>query len=351
LRDSYEYADYYRAFTHAFTEWSSISRNYFGTYVDLRSACGLSHAEIGKQVSIWIHNYPGTYFIDDVSNMDGNVQNAHLYPHYALYDNICPQMAKHARAAHRFTGFVKMKTALQIVVYGCEATVKSGAQDTSSGQTSRRIDSFVRCLYGLGVTVIVGYAFGDDLWIIMLGNLPTLEQLQILQAACGWKTKGVYLFDPTHTDFLCCGFVPDVQNDYAMVPLIGKQLAKLFWTWRRIPNSRRGSYVHQVAESMIPRYAGFKFVIAWLKWHLAVPCKKPYRLPLDFVPQPAHHCALRWADFVMRRYGLPLPSQEDIDCFTRVPPSATAVLYNQWALSVMEHDLADPAARPNTNLC
>lgn len=358
LRDSYEFADEYRAFTHAITEWTRVPRQYFGMHVHLRSACGLSHAEIAQQITKWVGRAgrKPKFFIDDISNMDGNVQNAHLIPHYWLYDGFSANLAKHARASHDFIGYVRAKVPAgsQTVIYGCSATVKSGAQDTSSGQTTRRIDTFVRCLYGSGVTSIIGFVFGDDIWIIIEGQLPPIEFLNQLQQRCGWKTKGIYLDHIERTDFLACHFVPDIFGGYAMIPMLGRQLSKLFWTWRTIPKSRVRSYVYQVAEALAPRYTGLKFMEAWFRWHMAhVPGSKQFYGELDYklrMPQPAHPHKLDWATFLLRRYNLPLPPLADFAIFNQIKYNQTAVVYTPWTAAVMKFDLADPTDRPNTFL-
>lgn len=338
-RDSYEFADLYRAFTEALVEWSTIPRMYFGTKVHLRSACGLNRDQISEQVSDWVATYgmAFTIFIDDVKNMDGNVQGPHLQEQYSLYDELDPCLAAHARAAQEFWGVVYLKEST--VRYKGKDTVKSGAQDTSSGQTARRLDCFIRCLYGSGVTLVAGFVFGDDLWVMMQGVLPTVEQMAVLQQACGWATKGVYVKSIEQSDFLASSFVPRASGGYAMRPLLGRMLAKLFWTWRTIPKARQGSYVHQVAEAFLPLFSGFDFMTMWLMWHMQVTVKKPFHWKEGwFLPQAAD-CI--WDEFVARRYGLEMPDRLQLPDHHNV----VALIYHPWAESVMRYDLADPQER------
>lgn len=338
-RGNYEFADEYRAFTEAMVHWSAIPRMYFGTFVHLRSACGLNRDAIAEQVTEWIECYGGgaTYFIDDVSNMDGSVQKAHLDPHYELYEFLDPVLAQHARASFKFKGLVPVRETL-VMYTGC-ATVKSGAQDTSSGQTTRRLDCFVRCLYGSGVTHIIGFVFGDDLWVILRGCLPTLVAMAQLQATCGWATKGVYVKTVEQADFLASAFVPLRIGGYAMRPLIGRLLAKLFWTWRVIPPLRCGSYVHQVAEAFRPLYQGLRFVTMWLDWHLRIPQRK------SFVWRDAPSMPLAapcdWPAFIANRYGLEMPG----DFAYPANHQDVVLMYHPWADAVMRYDLTDPQER------
>jgi len=347
LRDNYEFADQYRAFTAALVEWTHIPRVYFGTKVDLRSACGLNHEAIAKQVSAWLEEYPQaarTIFVDDLTNMDGSVQNAHLQPHYELYSALDPLLAMHSRASHLFKGTITAQEST--VFYKGEATVQSGAQDTSSGQTCRRIDTFVRCLYGTGVTHIIGFAFGDDLWVIMGGVVPPLEQMAQLQAKCGWKAKGMYVGRPEQSDFLGCTFVPDEAGGYAMLPMIGRLLTKLFWTWRVVPPRRQASYIRQVAEGFYPRFQSLRFMASYLQHHMAVPEDKPFfwaRPPA----QDVHPVKLCWPEFFHNRYCLGMPPESLIQLIQALPKASSALVSDPWAESVIEYDLADPAERQN----
>ncbi len=341
LRDNYEFADQYRAYTEALVAWSAIPRQYFHMYVHLRSACGLNRAEIASQVSDWmLSDGNGTIFIDDVTNMDGNVQKCHLEAQYRLYDVLDRGMAEHARASMHFRGVVPVGKTTTVLYAGC-ATVKSGAQDTSSGQTARRLDCFVRCLYNSGVTRCVGFVFGDDLWVILHGQLPTVEAMRRLQAECGWETKGQYVRSIEQSDFLASSFVPLKEGGYAMVPLIGRLFAKLFWTHRVVPPRRVRSYVKQIAESFLPVFAGFRFVESWLAWHIGgvdQAWKPEARLNSPAIPQGTP----LWQEFVWRRYGLPMPSMFDFNQFHR---RQVVLLFHPWANAVMAVDLADPSGR------
>jgi len=290
---------------------------------------------------------PNTWMlIDDVSNMDASVAAVHLYAQYDLYDQLDPLLAQHARATQNSYGVMK-SAGTATVYYRVRATVKSGAQDTSSGQTTRRLDGLVRTFQTLGVTHMVGLVFGDDLWLLFKrATPPLLKDIYDAQALYGFATKAVYCQDVCQTDFLASSFVPDVEGGYAMVPLIGRLLAKLFWTTKAVPQRQWGSYVSQVASAFLPRFVGFRFMEAWLLWHVHMPVNQEYK---DAVPDrkvvPAHHCALRWEDFIFRRYGLSLPSESDIAQIHQCRYGYTYVLSNEWARHVMQHDLADPADR------
>lgn len=345
-RDSYEFADEYRAYTHALVAWTAIPRIYCTMHVMLRSACGLNHVEMAAQMSEWIHSYGrlAKYFIDDISNMDGSVQMVHLDEQISLYQACDEKLAQHARASVLFRGFVQTKGPCPTSVgFGGRATVKSGSQDTSSGQTTRRIDTFVRSLAGTGVTHIIGFAFGDDLWVMLLGVVPSPDAMYQLQARCGWKTKGVYVDCPEQTDFLACSLVPDVAGKYALVPLLGRQFAKLFWTWRPLPQRFRAGYMRQVAVGMLPHFAGFHFVEDWLRWHLQYPTGPVMKgFKNKWLARPFHTTPCLWKQFIAARYGLDMP---EIFNFKQFPKENSVLLHHPWANEVMRYDLTDPAMR------
>lgn len=347
LRDSYEFADEYRAFTEALVQWARIPRNYFGMYVEMVSACGMNRLQISKLVSNWILENPlkanVQLFIDDLSNMDGSVQAAHLDPHYDLLEYLDPYLGRHARASFKFKGMAKHKQGL--VFYTGMATVKSGAQDTSSGQTCRRIECFVRTCKLIGCVSIKGIAFGDDIWVIIEGNV-TAEQIDLMQRQFGWKSKGTFVSCVEQSDFLASSFVPLLTGGYTMVPLIGRQLSKLFWTWRNVPPMLRGSYCYQVAEAFLPCYEGFSFMERWLHWHMSIQVKHHFKMQRPEEPVWVSEGPKDWPLFIGRRYGLPMPPAELCLLINSVPASCTAIIDHNWTYHVMKYDLADPAERP-----
>jgi len=347
--DNYEFADEYRAFTHALVVWTAEPHTWKGMTVHLRSACGLNHEQIAAQVTDWLIQYPlGEYhlFIDDVSNMDASVQPTHLHQQVRLYNYLDPRLGSHLASTIVFKGSVRGRGDEGVVIYWGNGTVKSGAQDTSSGQTTRRIDSFVASAKLLGVTTVVGFAFGDDLWVLLGPKRPTEQEWYQAQLTEGWKTKGVYVETPEKSDFLACTFALDRRGEYAMFPLPGRIFAKLFWTWREGEARVRASYIHQVAEVFQERYRGFDLMEAFLAWHCQLPKGRHIKLPeLMYKRQAPHGECVDWVSFFMERYELGPPPRVSEDAIKAVDPTHTALIYDPWVDAVMRYNLSDPVDR------
>ncbi len=346
--DNYMYADWYRAYTHAFLQWTAVPRTFMGMEVHLRSACGLNHAEMAAQLTEWYQGLtPDTrIFIDDVSNMDGSVQCAHLSLQTWLYQGIHEGMAQHHAATVAFDG--RFHFPQTVISYTGVATVKSGAQDTSSGQTTRRLDCFVRTARRLGCISVKGFVFGDDVIVFVRGP-GTAQDWDNMQAEYGWKCKSCFVPDICQADFLACAFAPNRDGGLNMVPLPGRQLAKLFWTWRDIPPRRRASYVQQVAEGFAHAYEGCVFLEAWLAWHRAAVVDKEYRME-PRITRAQHAAPTCWEEFFFRRYELPMPPMELVELVTSVPRGSVAIINHSWTELVMRYDLADPSDRPAAQL-
>jgi hypothetical protein len=281
--------------------------------------------------------------------MDGSVQRAHLEAQYELYDHLSSRMAAHARATERFYGVVK-HGGYATLYYTGRYTVKSGAQDTSSGQTTRRLDLLVRCFVHFGVSELRGFVFGDDVWLLVTGgDLPSVEAVRLEQCRAGWKTKGVYVANVESSEFLASVFVPDVAGGYAMVPKPGRLLAKLFWTVRNVPPRRRASYIKQVAESFLDRYTGFHFMECWLGWHMSGIQHKhdqQFTMPLTNKPVvPRHPHALAWQEFLHLRYGVGFPPRSSFDKIIGCNKHSVHILHDPWVEELMRYDLSDPAER------
>lgn len=353
--DNYIVADHYRAFSHALVTVTSVPRWHLGMYTHVRSACGLNRRDITLQIAEWLSEAPlgpNTIFIDDVSNMDGSVQMPHLWAQQELYEHLSSAMADHHLATFRYRGTVmqsRMADADGSISYVARGRVKSGAQDTSSGQTTRRIDGIVRCFAGLGVRAIRGFVFGDDVWILVEGTPPPLDLVATTQAAYGWRTKGCYCSDLESSQFLSCGFA-HTDCSIHMFPLIGRQLAKLFWTWRNIPNQhRRVRYVNAIAESFMPVYQGFPFLLEWLRWHIRpLGDRRQYAVP-DRVTPNHPDSPVHWREHVWHRYGLPMPPAADFAAIHSARKDQVHLLYSEWAQAVMLRDLTDPGEYADSN--
>lgn len=343
--DNYSCADEYRAFTEALTHWTSEPHIHDGMYVHVRSACGLNHTDISSQINSWLAELSATsysIFMDDVTNMDGSIQLPHLQLQVEMYQQLNQRMAQDLEKSIRYKGMIRTRQGT--VVYAARGTVRSGAQDTSSGQTSRRLDMFVRVCRSIGVRQVRAFVFGDDIIAFIVGGPtdPTVYDRE--HSTMGLACRACFVQDLCQADFLACAFVPDNEGGYAMVPKIGRLLAKLFWTWRDVPPRRRVSYIHQIAEAFVPRFAGCEFMITWLTWHMQLPVDKGWHheRPIQHGP---HHCALQWPEFFARRYGLPLPPRELEESIRRVPQGGTAIISHPWTRFVQEYDLADPLER------
>lgn len=353
--DNYIVSDHYRAFTKALSKVTDDVYDFHGMKVHLRSACGLNRRQMAAQIDEWLLDYPlggsTKLFVDDVSNMDGSVQSPHLLAHLELYQKLSPHLAHHFAQTFRFKGCVRqhsMAGAVTAIRYVGKATVKSGAQDTSSGQTCRRIDGVVRCFHRLGATAIVGFAFGDDLWLIVVGA-PEVELIEAEQSKYGWKTKGCYVTTVEQSDFLACSFVRTTQGLH-MTPLPGRILSKLFWTWRDVPPSRIRDYRRQVAEAILPAFKGFRFMEQFLQWHISDPATtKRSRFIFDKPKQQlqAPPGMPDWLGFLQARYGLSWPIDVQFSSFRK---DQVHLVYSAWANIVMQYDLEDPHMRGRCTL-
>ncbi len=344
--DNYSLADSYRAFTEALVAYTDQPRHYLGMYVHARSACGLNHAQMTEQINAWLAELSlasFSIFLDDVSNMDGSIQPCHLELQAQLYDALDPAMAADLRRSIRYKGMVRTRQGL--VVYSANGTVRSGAQDTSSGQTTRRLDIFVRVCRSLGVRQVRAFVFGDDILAFLVGGPSNPAEFDAQHTLYGLKCRACYVPDLCQADFLACTFVPTVDGAYAMVPKPGRLLAKLFWTWRTIPPRRLASYLHQVAEAFLPRYAGCEFLEQWLRWHMRAPVDKLWDHAPPFLQPPTHTSPMLWPEFFARRYGLPPPPLELISELASIPIGTTAIIAHAWSQLVQEFDLADPGDR------
>lgn len=314
---SYCLADEYRWLGKAVYSALSIPANFGGMDTLVMAASGLSHTEIGAHFSEWFAEPGWVAYESDGSNWDASMQEAHLARKCDVYDWLDSELAAHARGFIKFRGYAFKTNKGDIwhanaVKYKGRATVKSGSQDTTTGNIIIRWEQALNTLLMLDCRPykVRGMVQGDDLlvllWFRREMEIPRLRaDLERLEALSGVHAKCGLFRDPCQTTFLSSTFVPSGAG-FVFVPLPGRTFAKLFWTVQPVTKRHLDSYRGQVAEPFLRVYCGWPLMEAFLRAHIrpARPGQKPWKMHQmkDFeVTREAD-----WAAFVSRRYGLAL---------------------------------------------
>lgn len=357
---SYCLAHKYRWLAKAVKQVTATQRVLHGMDTLILSASGLNHPEIGAKFSEWMAD-PGFLLVEsDGRNWDASMQEAHLNRKVEVYKWLDDELGEHAAAFIRFKGRVYLGEKYQMydkgyVVYAGVGTVKSGAQDTTTGNVLIRWEQYINALLQLPVrpTKVRGMILGDDILLLVWGiSADGLSAaLRAAEARMGVDAKVGVLKDPCQCVFLSATFVP-CGPEYKFVPLPGRIFAKLFWTVIKVPEKRLDSYRGQVAEPFLKAYRGWYLMETFLRAHVrpARPGQKKWVLhgtrnmtaekPLtdDRVGD--------WGDFLERRYGLVITHLDStLQQLRDYDPTRALILNDPFIREMISNDCCDVTER------
>lgn len=349
---SYLFADQYRALGKAVYATLASRRDIFGMDVLLQAASGLSHAEIGVLFSEWFQDPGFVIYESDGANWDASMQTCHVLRRVAIYGWLDSDLAGHAKGSLRFRGYAHKTNVDDIwrsaaVTYRGVATVKSGAQDTTTGNIIIRWEQILNALLALPTTPykVRGMVQGDDVLLLLWFRKPVepvrlATELIAREALSGIQAKAAVFRDPCCATFLSCTFVPCAAG-YTFVPLPGRTFAKLFWTVKQVGRCHLDSYRGQVAEAFLKVYAGWPLMEAFLRAHIreARAGQKPWRMHevKDF--QVSVGCD--WFEFLHRRYGLVLDHEAaTMQKLADYDPREAVIIDDCFVRHMIQNDLA-----------
>jgi hypothetical protein len=356
---SYRDADRYKALHHALMGLFGLPSHADNLLFTAFPALGRTPDELAAVMDSWQGR--GLFYESDGSNWDANIQPVHMRRKLAFYSDLDPELARHAAPwcgdcrGSALAGFNPDKVKVD---YTVRATVKSGAQDTSTGNTYLRLELFYLACHRAGLPWAEVMAMGDDL-LALVPHGTSRDSLIAAERSTGVNAKAAMFDDPACTSFLSATFAPTYSGRHAFLPLPGRLLTKLFWTHKGVTPKLRGAYCKAVAAPFLPLFQGNQFLRTWLLWHTRLPgCGVP--LPADLLPYRGgvyvddggggvDHSrgsgTVVWPDFWCRRYLQPLPSQASIEEVAGLDPGSSWVVHNDELLPVILNDLADPWMR------
>jgi len=329
-----------------------------GVFISI--ACGVGKGEVAD----WAAGSALWYLESDGSTWDALVNDGMVDYKHEHMRVVSPRIAAFAEG-YRTTPVNVRGRQCQGLAYTLQATVRSGYNDTTSGNSLINAVATAKALCAAGLTGRILVA-GDDMLTAITGPtavhhddryvIGKCEQVARALTEFGIKPKWGAFRDVTMTTFCSSGFYR-FAGKISFLPLLGRQLAKMWWTTKDIAPSKRAAYSTAVAKGMrsvvgrVPLYREWcdtgDMGVQPLNGGLA-----EFERELSYKPGVGVVDAHQFSDdqaleTLADRYGVPIGDLMTFRRFLKTIPRgvACAVAHPVGRIIVL-HDSTDPPDRP-----
>lgn len=328
-----------------------------GVFISI--ACG-----VGKGVVADWAEHPALWYLEsDGSTWDALVNDGMIDYKHQHMGIVSRRIAAFAEG-YRTTPVTVRGRQSQGLAYTLQATVRSGYNDTTSGNSLINAVATAKALAAAGLTGRVLVA-GDDMLTAVTGPTAVTHDDKYVLDKCELVASGLIGFgikpkwgafrDVTQTTFCSSGFYR-VANKLAFLPLLGRQLAKMWWTTKDIAPDNRAAYSTAVAKGMRSVVGRMPLYREWcdagdlgvqpLRGGLA-----EFERELSYKPgvgvADTHHfddCDAIAAFAV--KYGIPADELRTFQRFlTTIPRGVACAVAHPVGRTIVLHDATDPPDR------
>jgi len=205
-------------------------------------ATGMNAMDLGEWMTDSVRRGSRWFYERDGAKWDSTMSYTHSDWKLKMYDAMLPDFADRMAQCVDVRGFGVFREGL--LSYRVGATVKSGHNDTSLGNSLINALISVEALLanGLAGDVIV---CGDDS-LIALPQRPDVAALMAVERECGIVPEARLFDHPSNCTFLSGRWYPN-GDSFVFGPLLGRQIAKLWWTVNPPSWRQREAYLRSVA--------------------------------------------------------------------------------------------------------
>lgn len=252
-----EFAPEFAAFQKSYSAWVS-GREVDGVTVTFAS--GMNGVQLGEWMTERLARHPrGVFYERDGEHWDATMQSQHLSLVLPIYQAIHPGMARFVAQGFHCTAVCRIRdTAL---IYRILGTVKSGHNDTTSRNSlvNAAIAASVARSMRMRADILVA---GDDLLLISHDDFDA-DEFARLESRRGIVPSYRKFHHFSHVSFISGAWLHIGQSRHLFVPLLGRLLARLWWTVNAPPPRGIRNYRHSVVAGLstlvgdIPVYREF----------------------------------------------------------------------------------------------
>lgn len=310
-----------------------------GVFVTMGS--GMNNVAMGDWVKTHMAKYRSVVFYErDGKNWDSTMQRLHHDYKVAWMRAVSERLAGFVESS--FVTRCSVRCASGMFNYKLNGTVRSGHNDTTSGNSliNAAISAHVFHRLGLRASIIV---LGDDMLALVDGDFD-LGEVMAAEAAFGIKPEAAKFYDVGDVTFISACFLENTDGDIAFVPILGRQLARLWWTTNPPPRKKYLDYLFSVSSGLasavgaLPIYGAFLAPTLGLAGNL---------IPIDKFKYSPHVSRVPPGDYlpaICRRYGITPEDVSEVEVFLR-GLSGPCMVKHPIVDRILERDLADVTAR------
>lgn len=292
------------------------------------------------------------YYERDGKNWDSTMQRPHHELKTRFARAVSQRLAEFMDASYSCTGVARFGSgdATTRLVYQLNGTVKSGHNDTSSGNSliNAAISAEVFNRLGLRASVIVA---GDDMLAVVDGDFD-VDSVIAEEAAYGIVPEANKFYDLNDVSFISACFLSDGE-EILFVPVLGRLLLRLWWTTKPPRPQERVDYMFGVASGLHASVRGVALYEDFVAPVLRRGC-------VDEGVAEAHRLRRwRYSAFgdptvttsgfrtaLAMRYGITVDELDAFGRFLRELPTEPAFAWHYVADIIIARDCADVVSRP-----
>ncbi len=235
-----------------------------GGTITITIASGLQMRDIGDWLTNTLERRPnGCFYERDGKAWDATMQRCHQDLKAQAFSIAGKEFLEFLEAGFKVRGSSKNLRGEDYVSYTLDGTVKSGHNDTSSGNSiiNAMITYEVLCRLGVGGDIIVN---GDDN-LTRLDEIRPADELCALEAEYGIKPEAAVFTDWEKVSFLSAIWAETGDGRHAFIPKPGRLFARCYWTVQKLSNKQRAVWAKDVSECLLRAVDNVPLISDWLK--------------------------------------------------------------------------------------
>lgn len=219
--------------------------------VKLTFGSGLNGTELAAWMENVISSFDRLVFYErDGKNWDATMQRDHHELKQLFNKAVSVELHDFVESCFSCAGGFSSRGSDGRLSYHLEGTVKSGHNDTTSGNSL--VNGFIICsaMHRLGLK---GHAIvaGDDLLTAIEGDFD-LEALKEEESALGIVPKAEKFFSPLDVTFISACWLPKADGTQIFVPLLGRLVSRLWWSTHPPSPAKRAAHIYSIVCGLKP---------------------------------------------------------------------------------------------------